>query len=285
MMNGAQQQSNVTQLNTLGDINEVLARSGFPRVSPEQMDVFKTLENRGRIQRAISLLPNDAGAHRFISELFGRAGIDLKQAHAEQQQQQHRAQPNPSNTDYRAASQGEAPRQPARQTPSNVGTGTGTGTGTGQEPAPTRHQLHIYGQKAALCIEADSTRKEFHTFALEGAASTGPRVYDWQNKTRIQITRAELPTVAAVLVGAMQRCEFKNHGPEKNKGFSIERQNGNKLFVKVFAAGGPLVAVPVAAADVFYMTSIVLRQLQLNMPWMDMVSVTNMLFATHGSQS
>ena len=137
MMNGAQQQSNVTQLNTLGDINEVLARSGFPRVSPEQMDVFKTLENRGRIQRAISLLPNDAGAHRFISELFGRAGIDLKQAHAEQQQQQqqqqqHRAQPNPSNTDYRAASQGEAPRQPARQTPSNVGTGTGTGTGKGR---------------------------------------------------------------------------------------------------------------------------------------------------------
>lgn len=293
-MNGAAQQSNVTQLNTLRDINDALGKSGFPRVTAEQMDVFKTMEPRARIQRAISLLPNDTGAQSFIASLFSRAGIDMKQAHAEQQaapaqqQSQHqggqRQAPSNNANDYHAASQGEAPRGAPRQPQRS--TGPAAAQDSPQDSShEQRHQLHIYGQKAALCIEADSTRREFHTFALEGATGIQPRVFDWQNKTRLQITRAELPTVAAVLVGALNRCEFKNHGPEKNKGFSMERQDGNKVFVKIFATGSPLIAVPVMASDVFYMTSLVLRQLQMNMPWMDMVSLTNMLFATHGNQS
>lgn len=288
-MNGAAQAHNVTKLDTLADLNKALSNSGFPAVTIDQMKRLKELETRERIQRAILILHHDNGAQAFITDLFTKAGIYEEnvnsQGHQANAQRQRPSPAAPAPSNYREASQGEPNRAPAQNRQAGPAQQQHPADST-QEPRRAkeeRRQLHIYGGKGALCLEADSTRSDFVTFALEGAVALQPRSYDWANKIRIQITRAELPTVAAVLVGALNRCEFKNHGPQKNKGFSIERQPGNKLYVQIFAAGASSVAVPVMAPDQIYFGALVMRQLQMNMPWMDMLSLNNFLYTTYGN--
>ncbi len=152
----------------------------------------------------------------------------------------------------------------------------------GQRPQD-RASFHVYGGKAALCFEADLTRNEVHTIALDAATATGPKQYNWGKKVRLQLTRSELPIVTAVLLGVMKRCEFKNHGQDNSKGFSMERQDGGKVFIKVFAKDEGVKAVPVEAPDVFFVTSLFLRQLQANTPWMDAAGVAALIRATQGA--
>ncbi|MFA5700688.1 MAG: hypothetical protein WC913_05370 [Desulfuromonas sp.] len=127
---------------------------------------------------------------------------------------------------------------------------------------------HVYGGKAALCFEEDETRGGMHTVCLDAADATAPRQYNWKEKLRVQFTRDELLVVTAVLFGMLPRCEYKNHGPDNSKGFSIEDQ-GDKLFVKVFAKGVKMKAVPVNPEDAFFVAQICLHQLKKNAPWLD----------------
>lgn len=136
-----------------------------------------------------------------------------------------------------------------------------------------RVNFHVYGGKAALCFETDMTKSNVPTVALDAATASAPRQFDWANKTRLQLTRAELPEVVAVFMGVKGSCKFQNHGPDSSKGFEIERQQGGKIFVKVFAKQQPVKAVPVMPADAFYVTSLLIRQLQKGMPWLDVPGV------------
>jgi len=146
-----------------------------------------------------------------------------------------------------------------------------------------RRNIHVYGQKAALCWEADTTKGDAATVALDAALSTAPRAYDWSKKIRLQLTIRELPVVAAVLLGQVERCEFKNHGAEKNKGFTLENQtppNGKgKVFVRVFAANEMPRAVPMEAVDVFRVSLLVLEQLHAQAPTLDATSLHTALRA------
>lgn len=141
--------------------------------------------------------------------------------------------------------------------------------------------LHVYGGKAALCFDADSTKNGFPTVAIDGAVATAPRNYDWGNKIRIQLTKQELPMVAAVLIGAQPQCTFKSHGPQKDKGIELVRQDGGKIYIKVFGGNGQGVrGVPVMPSDLFYVTSLVLRQLLASMPGGNINDVLALLWAT-----
>lgn len=139
----------------------------------------------------------------------------------------------------------------------------GFGSGEGGE----RVSVHVYGGKAALCFEADETRGAVPTIALDAASASGPRQYDWRNKVRVQWTKGELPAVLAVLVGSALKVEFHNHGPDNDKGYSVEHQ-GDKLFVRVWAKDRGVKAVPVTLEDAFYVTELILRQLHRGAPWM-----------------
>ena len=145
-----------------------------------------------------------------------------------------------------------------------------------------RISKHVYGGKAALCFEIDETRHGIPTIALDAAMSCGVREYDWQGKVRLQLTQGELPVVAAVLLGSLPSCEFRSHGANKDKGFSVEHQ-GTKLFVKVFAAGESIRAVPMELPDVYQVSSLFLRQLRYQSPWLDATGVINLIQATLGS--
>ncbi len=93
-----------------------------------------------------------------------------------------------------------------------------------------------YGGKAALCFESDDARRGESTIAIDAAAAVGVCNYDWSGKIRAQLTRGELPAVAAVLPGYLHRCEYRNHGPDKSKGFSFENQ-GARVFAGMGKSG------------------------------------------------
>jgi len=155
-----------------------------------------------------------------------------------------------------------------------------TKSSAGKSSAAERAKFHVYGGRAALCFEEDTTRGGVPTIALDAAISIGTKTYDWKKKVRIQMTRAELPVVAAVLLGKRQSCEFKAHGEDKSKGFSMERQAGGKVFVKVFEKDKGVKAVPIEAPDVFYVASIFLLQIRRSAPWLDATSTIALVGAT-----
>jgi len=135
------------------------------------------------------------------------------------------------------------------------------------------HGVHIYGQAAALKIELDTLRTsdgqdEFqYTLAIEGATKRkGGGGYDWAGKVPFQLTRRELPLMAAFLLGfSTETLEFKNHGPATNKFLTVEEQRG-KLFVKLGQTGRAPVPVPIEPADVHAWGELCIVALQLNRP-------------------
>lgn len=181
--------------------------------------------------------------------------------------------------------------RPAAEFAGDIREELGGGAVTVPPEAEKRERLsvHVYGGKAALCFEADETRGNpargipgVPTVALDAAPAVGEREYDWKNrKIRIQMTRLELPQVLAVLIGASPGCEFKNHGPENNKGFSIENQ-GDKFFVRVFGPG-EVRAVPIPVEYAYAVASLVIRQLQLGAPWLCGDGVLHLVRAIRGA--
>lgn len=135
------------------------------------------------------------------------------------------------------------------------------------------HGVHIYGQAAALKIELDTLRAsdrqdEFqYTVSIEGATKRkGGGGYDWAGKVPFQLTRRELPLMAAFLLGfSTETLEFKNHGPATNKFLTVAEQRGN-LFVRLGQTGRAPVPVPVEPADVYAWGELCIVALQLNRP-------------------
>jgi len=132
---------------------------------------------------------------------------------------------------------------------------------------------HVYGKKAAVEFSADTTKAKSNkpgrpTVAIEAAfASQGAeRSYNWKDGIRIQLTLQELPIVAAVLLGYINKAEFTQRG-SSGKGFVLERSE-NKILTKVLQSGGgnTMRVVPITGSDIFYVTAIVIGQLQKTIP-------------------
>lgn len=124
---------------------------------------------------------------------------------------------------------------------------------------------HVYGGKAALCFNADTTKAEGNTVRLEAAPSRGPRSYDWERKVAIQFTIKEMPFVLAVFMGWLPSVQFSAHGPKQDKGFSFEHQK-DKVFARVWQGKEAQMAVPVFAEDMFAVVDVLLRQMVKNSP-------------------
>lgn len=282
---------------TLAQINEMLNAAGFPIINRQSVEILQSLAPRERIIRGIQLAKSDLGARTYLTELFKRANIALQQpAHNQQNAPEPQDQMSDQNDNSDYGDQYQDDRHNRSPQPSgnhrddryNGGqsqarSGRNGSEGNGRVNPEDRESVHVYGGKAALCFESDVTKGDVPTIALDAATSTGPRQYDWNNKLRLQMTRAELPVVTAVLIGAMQRCEFKNHGQDNSKGFSMERQDGGKVFIKVFGKDQPVRAIPVMPADVFYVASLFMRQLLKGSPWLDATALMSMIRATQSS--
>lgn len=135
-------------------------------------------------------------------------------------------------------------------------------------------KVRVFGHSAALVFEAESTRKEVPTIAVDAAlavpsadkAAPGPKSYDWASKLRLQMTPRELPMVTAVHLGYRQSFQSGNHGGQ-GKGFSLERQSDKGVvFWRVYAPGVSPRAVPIDSADSFYVTALLMAQLVRVLP-------------------
>ena len=211
---------------TIKAVNTMLSVCGFPSIDPATAQRIKGADEKGRFPEALEKARINPNARRWIAGLLRHVGVTAP-----------------------AAARSAEPQAP-------------TPAAAPIQSAGERDYLsfHVYGGKAALCFGADQTRRGLHTVYLDAAPAVGEREYDWTQRIRIQLTRIELPEVAAVLLGYLPKCEFGNHGAERTKGFSIEAQQG-KFFVKVWEKGNSVRAVPMILEDAFYVSGLLLRQL------------------------
>lgn len=244
----------------------------------------------GRIRHAIGRASYDRGAHRFVVNLLSAAGepdsrgVPSRSGPPRNGRSRGNGRsvtggysalypddlgedPVPQSRPRRNIRQADRPRYPREG--ARIGR-VQTPRGEVRTEAESRQfplTFKAYGSKAALEFRAhvantSNGNQSYHTVMLEGARAMGGRRYDWNNKIVLQMMQRELPEVAAVLAGAQPSCEFRNHGPQRNKGLIMQMQ-GDSLFVKLFRSGDDrlLCAVPVPAEDVFYINALVLRQI------------------------
>jgi hypothetical protein len=151
-----------------------------------------------------------------------------------------------------------------------------------QTESLARAALKIYGRRSALTIEATETRGEgYPTLTIEGADKrSDSKSFAWQAKIAVQLTRQELPLFIATLLGLRPRFEAGYHGPERNKGVVLERQESN-LYVKLSEAGR-VVGVPVGYCDGVHLGAFALERLHASHPRLDSQSLLAILKMTPG---
>jgi len=132
---------------------------------------------------------------------------------------------------------------------------------------------HVYGNAAALTVYADTTEKNQPTVSFDatGQRLGGTHRWNWDDKLKIQCIPAELPAVAAVLLGLQTTCQFKYHGTHRNKGFSLTLEKSGMIAVRLFQSGpeGVMHVVPVTPGDAFFVGGVVLSQLRRSLPGVD----------------
>ena len=140
---------------------------------------------------------------------------------------------------------------------------------------------HVYGKQAALCFSESTTRSGQPTIILEAALASAPQSYNWSEKIRVQCTPEELLNVVSVLLDVLPHCEYRAHGPEHDKGFSLTHQE-NSIFCRVFAKNQGVRAVPIPLEDAFVVAALGVRQIQQGMPWLDTTGLLALLRRTVG---
>jgi hypothetical protein len=133
------------------------------------------------------------------------------------------------------------------------------------------HGTHVYASTAAIKLElaqprtSDAGGEAQYTLQVEGTRKQGGG-YDWRRKIVFQLTRRELPVLAAFLLGfGGKKVEFRNHGEDQDKALTLEDQ-GHKVFLRLMQASQPVIALPVEPEDLYYCSEICMVALQLNRP-------------------
>lgn len=284
---------------SLNDVNRMLKAAGISAIDGACMSAMTEKAPRERIVTALNMAPRDAQAKTWLIRLITAANHS---ASSGPQQGENTAsapatprepsQPRSASAPVGASSRPpqQQSRPPATQAPSRE-QDSQAASRRSDPPANTNGSAQreflsfkAYGGKAALSFEADETRQGDPTIAIDGAPATEPRKYDWGRKIRIQLTTDELMVFTAVMYGLLPSADFKNHGPQNNKGFSIQRQQG-KFFAKVMQSGdnSGMYAVPIEPADAFQISTLCVRQMRKNYPWMGSNDIVTALRAVLAS--
>lgn len=241
---------------TLRDINQRLQHAGLAQIPRSRLKEIISPQIRERFLRSVYLAHQDARAKHFVTQVLEAGGLAVPRAEL---------QP-PAANEQQPLSAAPGAHDPESSPAGEWGV-----------------SYHVYGSKAALCFNCDETKGKTPTISLDAATLISPKNYDWKNKIRIQLTKQELPVVAAVMLGVKQKCEFKNHGKDNDKGFSMERQEGGKLFVSVFAKGLPVKAVPVFQPDLLWVSALFVSQIQKGCDGLDTSGVIAIVRITQSS--
>jgi hypothetical protein len=132
---------------------------------------------------------------------------------------------------------------------------------------------HVYGGKGAICFTTAMARENrYATLRVEGAANKGPRSYAWDKKVSIQLSKTELLDLLAVMQGWVPEMSLVSHGTDKDKSLSIKRQEEAgrpHFYVTVRQKDGANVAAKMSVQNAFYVSSLVIEQLQHGSPHLD----------------
>jgi hypothetical protein len=230
----------------MNDLNAVLSINGIPVLNQQQFTVLLNKNLLQDVERAVKDIPN-INAISYITGVIG--GILQESPLASMNQ----------NNFHLKGSQDNQPKPEQRPQSSQAG------SGDNNDVFGSSH--HAYGSQWAICLSANKTKKGFNTVNIEVAKSIGEKVYDWKNKTIIQVTEAEFPSFVAMAIGVIPMIEFKYHGPNKDKGYYFENQvhkSGN-YYAKIFATG-LMANVKIMPTDFFYMSAIIIEQMKKNFP-------------------
>ena len=131
----------------------------------------------------------------------------------------------------------------------------------------TGEHHHAYATGYAVEFRLDTTADKQPTVCVDGAKKTG-RHYDWDHKINFQFQVHELVPTAATLLGLQTTCAFRNHGAQRDKHLELTWQ-GPQCLIKVGQTQHLLCVVPLNPSDVFFITALVMRQLQCHAPELD----------------
>lgn len=271
-----------TAYESLNAVNTKLSQLGLDTLSQQESSALLNNVKRHHFTEALDQASTRPDTMSWLKNVITRAKVD--------------GAAGPANEKQAAAKTGRVshPEACSERSHTNPSHAPGNATVDSSEPSPANlpkdaenrsssdfMSHHVYGSKAALCWQVDETRRGISTLRLEAAKSIGERQYDWKNKIAIQLTREELPHVAAVLMGLLSATKGSNHGQgdQAGKGFEIQHQ-GSNVFVRVFGANKGACAVPVSAADTFEISGLIMRQLLKDRPWLNGSDVLMLLKAT-----
>lgn len=263
-----------TEPTNLTEFNQHLHALELPMINAEQMTSMRDHEPRDRLINALSRARTEKNAKTFLKNVLTKIGIDPENTN---QVNTPAAEPEFVDTRHElsapADNNQEQSTTPAASSPANNSNRTFVGH-------------HVYGGKAALYFRAEKIKgkddkKDWNTIMIDAALNTGPRQYNWKDKICIRLTPSELPQVAAVFFGLATKVNFANHGPKKDKGFSVEHQ-GKSIFINLNEKGKKAHAIPVSAADAFVVGNLFLRQLRAQQPWMETGDILTSLRAIVG---
>lgn len=138
--------------------------------------------------------------------------------------------------------------------------------------------LKLFRPQVALQIQAVLTEKSNASTVNIEAAAGAAHTYDWQSKTTVQVSLAELPLVCSVLIGLVPSTTHKYHGENKNKGYEVANHESDRK-LSLFSPGGRLF-FNFTPVEGFYMAEFCLDALLLNFERMTKTDLMNLLKQT-----
>ena len=259
----------------LNEFNQCLIALALPMVNADQLTSMREHEPRDRLINALQQARTKKNAKIYLENVLNNVGVN-----EETPNQANTPAPEPEFVDTRQASSLEEDMNNMNQ-PNQT-----SSSAPAPAPVPTKPKQdflghHVYGGKAALYfraekIEGKEGKNDWHTIMIDAALSTGPRQFNWKDKICIRLTPAEMPQVAAVFLGFATKVNFANHGPKKDKGFSVEHQ-GKSIFINLNEKGKKAHAIPVSVSDAYVVGNLFLRQLRAEQQWMNSGDIINSL--------
>lgn len=118
-------------------------------------------------------------------------------------------------------------------------------------------KVKAYARNAAFCAEAVLAKdSHYPTLNLEVARKPAGRDdYDWNSKLVIQLSKQELPELAALTLGHINNLKFSRN----DCGIEIDRQ---KTGLYLRASRKSVIAMPITRSDCFRLSMLTLSRLE-----------------------
>lgn len=119
-------------------------------------------------------------------------------------------------------------------------------------------KLHLYGNSAAICLEA-TQNGSLATLNIDVAPKPDNHNVDWSQKITLQLGFDEMVGLAGVFLGYAP--EFSCKRP--SKGISFKRQPG-KVFVSASSGAGQIYGIPLTIGDCVQCCDFILARISVN---------------------